>query len=177
MGTVFLSQTLGISRSPVCGNGVCEIGERPLRDSTGGSSTACERDCGHPYVPCPIARGIEGGKRPHLRIEGFPRLPAHRASHSVLAAEMTCGGRGVCFTASGQCGCYLGHRGGACEECIPGWVMTSRGCMFQSQTFGTQSGGTLTASLSSILIAVGVGAGVSFFMIVGFTLLTRRGLR
>ena len=59
-GAVFLAETVGLARVPVCGNGICEIGERYF-EGTWADGTVCMSDCGHSYLPCPATQGVEEG--------------------------------------------------------------------------------------------------------------------
>jgi len=147
-GGLFLAETLRVARAPICGNGICEIAERPIVGSAG-SKTECKEDCFHEYMPCPTAAGID--------------------------RDTVCSGRGVCFATTGQCSCFKGHYGAVCEKCIPGWVMRNGTCVFQSPAKGEGAAeGAQTASLASILISVLAGAGVSAIAIVGFTVIAKR---
>lgn len=66
-------------RVGVCGNGVCEVGERALNSSSGaGLLGSCPADCPGPYADCP--------------------------SNGSLA----CSGKGQCLTNQGMCNCYPG---------------------------------------------------------------------
>ncbi|BBN05436.1 hypothetical protein MPTK1_3g13090 [Marchantia polymorpha subsp. ruderalis] len=93
-----------VARAGVCGNGMCERGERCSQN--GQSSTTdgpcCSADC--PYVPiaCPITLD---GPRSHV----------------------PCSKNGICHDASGQCDCFEGYQGDACDMCLKGYVMIPPG--------------------------------------------------
>ena len=76
----------------VCGNAVCEQGERCDVDSVDGT-TCCAEDCRFSLNGCPAMAG--------------DTLP--------------CGGHGVCLPGSGQCSCYSGSAGSACELDVLAW--------------------------------------------------------
>ena len=52
-----------MARAPVCGNGICEIGERPVSGGNG-LSTSCDQDCHHAYTACPAQVALGSGKGP-----------------------------------------------------------------------------------------------------------------
>ncbi|EFJ11962.1 hypothetical protein SELMODRAFT_425768 [Selaginella moellendorffii] len=94
-----------VRRAGVCGNGLCERGERCT--SVGASATTfrtscCLQDC--PYVsavcPAPMAGPMK---------------------------NKTCSGRGICLEASGQCDCFRGYAGSDCSICAWGWIQTPSG--------------------------------------------------
>jgi hypothetical protein len=66
----FLGDTMQLVRVPICGNGICEAGERALVDAPP-DRTTCTDDCGHSYAPCPEVEGFEGGKLP-INLLGLP---------------------------------------------------------------------------------------------------------
>ncbi|KAL2635003.1 hypothetical protein R1flu_006482 [Riccia fluitans] len=87
-----------VARAGLCGNGVCERGERC--NQNGQSSTTdgpcCSADC--PYVPigCPITlRGVR--------------------------KNLPCSKNGLCLDASGRCDCFDGYQGEACDTCLNGY--------------------------------------------------------
>lgn len=66
-------------RVGVCGNGVCEVGERAVNGSSGaGLLGSCPADCPAPYVQCPTN------------------------------GTVACSGKGQCLTSQGSCSCYPG---------------------------------------------------------------------
>eukprot|EP01029_Cantina_marsupialis_P013441 TRINITY_DN2973_c0_g1_i3.p1 TRINITY_DN2973_c0_g1~~TRINITY_DN2973_c0_g1_i3.p1 ORF type:complete len:339 (+),score=63.39 TRINITY_DN2973_c0_g1_i3:239-1255(+) len=86
----------------VCGNGLCEIGERCLS----GEETnvgCCIEDCPLIIKPCP----------------------------APLGSSLSCGGSssGICNYNSGECSCFTaaGFTGIACEQCNEGWFRTAGG--------------------------------------------------
>jgi hypothetical protein len=76
----------------MCGNAVCEQGERCDVDSTDGT-TCCAADCRFSLSSCP----------------------------TVAGDTLPCGGHGVCLPGSGQCSCYSGSAGSACEIDVLAW--------------------------------------------------------
>ena len=76
----------------MCGNSVCEQGERCDVDSTDGT-TCCAADCRFSLSSCP----------------------------TVAGDTLPCGGHGVCLPGSGQCSCYSGSAGSACEIDVLAW--------------------------------------------------------
>lgn len=84
----------GVRPVAVCGNGVCEVGERC---DAATCASGCQRDC--PYIKhaCPTPSWAGGGE---------------------------CSGKGICVGASGACECFTGHgyTGVACEQCTNGFI-------------------------------------------------------
>ena len=79
----------------VCGNKRCEIGEeRSVCDS--GTCVpnvhACEVDCPFVLKQCPVS------------------------VHNHSATQ--CGAAGLCLLASGECSCFRGYVGAACQVCV-----------------------------------------------------------
>jgi hypothetical protein len=79
----------------VCGNSVCETGERP---DTTSDWAGCPEDCPLPIVTCPIANGAV----------------CNGDAAGTCIAE---GGVGVC-----ACNAAAGYTGPACAECGPGFL-------------------------------------------------------
>lgn len=84
-------------RQPVCGNGLCEVGEACRGVAVGTSAGAfacCPSDCGLPVAAC-----LTDG-----------------AGHQ-------CSGHGTCQLSSGSCQCNTqhGYSGGDCSGCAVGW--------------------------------------------------------
>ena len=66
-------------RIGMCGNGVCEVGERAVNDSSGaGLLGSCPADCPAPYAQCPTN------------------------------GTVACSGNGQCLSSQGACNCYPG---------------------------------------------------------------------
>ncbi|GMH43548.1 hypothetical protein BSKO_11470 [Bryopsis sp. KO-2023] len=78
----------------LCGNGICELDERPVMN--GQESDGCPIDCMVPLI-----------HPPSTEIQG-------RSTH--------CSGRGKPLFVSGACQCFSGHSGDACESCKPGFI-------------------------------------------------------
>jgi hypothetical protein len=76
----------------LCGNAVCEQGERCDVDSADGTA-CCAADCRFSLSGCP----------------------------AVAGDTLPCGGHGVCLPGSGQCSCYSGSAGSACEIDVLAW--------------------------------------------------------
>ncbi|CAL8471031.1 g10573 [Coccomyxa elongata] len=95
---------LDVAAVAVCGNSVCEIGERPVANtsSTVGSA-GCPIDCPVEFVPCPVPPG----------------------------SASPCGGRprGVCASASGACACGRGYTGNDCISCSAGFYRQGSRCL------------------------------------------------
>ncbi|KAL0022292.1 hypothetical protein WJX79_005985 [Trebouxia sp. C0005] len=98
---------LAIAAVAVCGNGVCELGERPNATAAGVNATGgCPEDCFVPYVICPIPSG----------------------------SLSMCGGtpRGQCLTSSGACSCSTGYSGVDCGKCALGYSREGMRCVLES---------------------------------------------
>jgi hypothetical protein len=74
-------------RAGICGNGMCENGERCDSSSKSvtlpGNTTCCLMDCPFVSSTCPIPLSGAG-------------------------ANKSCAGNGICLDASGQCSCFVG---------------------------------------------------------------------
>jgi hypothetical protein len=83
-----LLRVMLVQRVGVCGNGVCEVGERQLLNSEGDvlqeAAAACVQDCPGSFVLCPAPVGPVGD------------------------ADRECGGNGRCIRTSGTCDCNAG---------------------------------------------------------------------
>lgn len=85
---IFTVQSMeDVKRAGICGNGMCETGERCDPSSKSAvhkaNHTCCLKDCPYVSLTCPI-----------------PLTGAH--------PHKACGGNGICLDASGQCSCFLG---------------------------------------------------------------------
>eukprot|EP00898_Chlorokybus_atmophyticus_P007758 jgi/Chlat1/7984/Chrsp7S07743 len=92
-----------VAREGVCGNGVCEAGERCVAAAEGSNTPyyddCCDMDCHYTVHACPVP-GI---------------------------GEPECALRGRCLARSGQCDCHVGYAGVACEGCADGWLRGADG--------------------------------------------------
>ncbi|CAM6098029.1 unnamed protein product [Calypogeia fissa] len=94
-------------RVGICGNGMCERGERCNQFGRSQTSTGscCMKDC--PFVPksCPTPQDGPKANRP-------------------------CSNNGLCLDARGHCQCFQGYRGRSCQHCQNGWTEMKDGtCM------------------------------------------------
>ena len=80
----------------VCGNGICEAGERC--DQSGIGAACCGEDCSLSLSPCPSAAG----------------------------STIPCSGSGVCLRGSGVCACFAGYIGSACDTPYFGQVSATK---------------------------------------------------
>eukprot|EP01029_Cantina_marsupialis_P004721 TRINITY_DN14909_c1_g2_i6.p1 TRINITY_DN14909_c1_g2~~TRINITY_DN14909_c1_g2_i6.p1 ORF type:complete len:632 (-),score=219.60 TRINITY_DN14909_c1_g2_i6:166-2061(-) len=83
-----------MKREGICGNDMCEIGERCDFDVA--NSDCCAQDCPYSLEYCPVPSG----------------------------SSTPCGGHGNCLIAQGSCECYgaNGYTGADCSECLPGFT-------------------------------------------------------
>jgi len=85
-----------VSRTPNCGNDVCEIGE-PLSVEATPSDESCPEDCDFSFAYCAFSRGYNGELVP-------------------------CSGHGICsFANEPSCDCHKGYTGENCEDCAEGF--------------------------------------------------------
>ncbi|KAJ7561289.1 hypothetical protein O6H91_03G022100 [Diphasiastrum complanatum] len=92
-----------VSRSGVCGNGLCERGERCNTEGNSASlngQPCCFKDCPYVSSSCP---GQTFG----------------------LVAQLSCSGNGICLDSTGQCSCFEGYAGLDCSECVLDWIPIS----------------------------------------------------
>ncbi|GMH34417.1 hypothetical protein BSKO_02251 [Bryopsis sp. KO-2023] len=92
--TIFTEDKVG-----VCGNGICELNERPVMN--GDESDGCPVDCMVPLI--------------------------HPPATVVQGRSVHCSGRGKPLFVSGTCQCYAGYSGDACEACQPGFIRLAGG--------------------------------------------------
>jgi len=87
---------LDINKHPVCGNGICEIGEAPS-NADPPSEFECAQDCSMEFTWCELTPGFRG-------------------------RAVSCSGHGLCLYANnGQCDCFTGYAGANCELCARGF--------------------------------------------------------
>ena len=132
------NSTADVTGAGVCGDGVCQSGETCLN---GGDDSCCIADCDTVLLACPASSGGD-----------------------------MCGGtsRGLCLIASGQCDCFTGYTGSACEFCAAGWAasLTVSGTCVRADAVETEvSDGAGLGTMVVVGIAVGagvlVGAGIA----------------
>jgi len=126
-----------VERRGVCGNGLCEVGERPAGIATtlvGYELESCHVDCSQPLRQCPA---------PADAPDGAP-----------------CGGTGRCLHASGVCACFPGYTGDDCGQCERGFYRVGRGrCTPSSETLASVVMRTVSpagGSTSSTVFAVSI---------------------
>lgn len=93
-----------VDRRGICGNGFCEVGERPIEAEAWAESyqfalNLCPTDCPTELRACPAPVG----------------------------SDVMCGGYGRCLQASGVCDCFIGYGGDDCGDCAPGYLRTPGG--------------------------------------------------
>lgn len=85
--SLFVHSLPVIHKVGICGNGVCEKGERCNEQSKSaikhGDNTCCIEDCPYVSLTCPIS--LNGPYK-----------------------QIACSAKGTCLDASGQCKCFLG---------------------------------------------------------------------
>ncbi|GMH38086.1 hypothetical protein BSKO_05970 [Bryopsis sp. KO-2023] len=145
-----------VTREAVCGNKVCEAGERPIistgvddsQDVVGG----CPEDCKLPYKQCPV--GLSPPK-------GGPEF---------------CSGHGHCHTASGQCTCWDGYTGSACDECDKGYIRSNSICVLQYTIEGvplTPTDGASAFGQPLMVLGLAVSALAIIALVAGAVMLHR----
>ncbi|WIA29150.1 hypothetical protein OEZ86_011661 [Tetradesmus obliquus] len=96
-----LQEVLLVQRLGVCGNGLCEVGERALLNAAAEAikeaAAPCPQDCPLSFSMCPAPLGPVGDR----------------------TAE--CGGNGRCIRSQRVCDCFTGYGGDACEQCLAGF--------------------------------------------------------
>ncbi|KAL0020441.1 hypothetical protein WJX77_003488 [Trebouxia sp. C0004] len=96
-----ITQVTQSHRVGICGNGICEVGERGIQSN--GSQMhlqgSCPEDCPVQYSACP-------------------------ANDST-----PCSGKGTCLSSQGVCNCFPGYEGPACESCTSGWIPSQDYCI------------------------------------------------
>ena len=100
-----------VAPSPICGNGICEGGERCADAAC--AAPGCRVDCVYLVLPCPA-----GSSR-------FALGAAATGATAAAAATGECAGHGTCLSSSGACACYeaIGYTGAACDECAAGYLL------------------------------------------------------
>jgi len=89
------SQVQGSTLASMCGNNVCEAGERP---DAGNGVSGCTLDCPYPVYSCPAAHGAE-------------------CNGAGFCAPVASSATGVCV-----CNTDQGYLGADCSVCAPGFI-------------------------------------------------------
>jgi hypothetical protein len=115
-------------RVGTCGNGVCEVGERPTGDNP---NEGCPADCAFPFLSCPPYAAPDNNS---TRFPGW--LDSGKNSSSSSSSETaastkppSCSGFGACFNALGACSCYAGYAGPDCGACARGYARVGGYCV------------------------------------------------
>ncbi|CAD7695133.1 unnamed protein product [Ostreobium quekettii] len=104
---------LSVERLPVCGNGVCEVGE-----AAGSSGSSSRRGFGCPE-DCPFRFDYN--------------CPTANENSLVGRQDEMCSGNGRCLYAEeGRCDCYAGYEGAACDRCSLGFMVFNRKCVLRT---------------------------------------------
>ncbi len=163
-GAAFAIQAVpAVSLRAVCGNGVCESGERP---NAGTGTVGCPDDCPYPVLSCPAVNGYV----------------CNNAGACVASSFVTASGY------NGRCACQTaqGYAGDACELCQPGFATasTTTGGVVLSvcRRLEVQSRAVPTADVPSsagglgvyLWVIIGGGAGVCVLLVVLAALCYRR---
>lgn len=104
-----------LSRVATCGNQRCEVGERCHADERATAVDCCPEDCPHEHVECP----------------------------TTIDSSAPCDGHGLCVAATGECTCFVGYTGDACNECSTGYDDT-RGLGLNSVDYGDGEAGFIS---------------------------------
>jgi len=112
-----VSQVTSADVAAVCGNNICEVGERP-NVFTG--VVGCAADCPYPVVECPV--GPNG-----LQCSG-------------VGSCLSSGGEGVCA-------CWSSYGGDACDSCGEGFTNSTGGCLKLESTVFALPGKPLPIAL------------------------------
>ncbi|GAQ88137.1 Subtilisin-related protease with thrombospondin repeats [Klebsormidium nitens] len=152
-----LTAVTHVQKAGVCGNGMCELGERCTAQGTSatmGNDTdpvtglpvaCCYQDCQFVPMLCPA-----------------PALGAR--------AGQPCAGAGRCLDSTGVCDCFTGHAGADCSQCADGWSLTQTGlCVFRldgsllaqpsSPTVGSPPSRGNTTNATILDVPTGSGSG------------------
>ena len=140
---VSVSSVTSVSTSAVCGNGVCEVGERP-----GGGVVGCPVDCPYPVLTCPVANGVA-------------------CNNAGACVALSSSSSSSSTTFSGVCSCRVaqGYSGAACDGCTSGFVALAGACVkVESGSHTTTT--VVAAPASSHFPYVVVGAAAGGFVVV-----------
>jgi hypothetical protein len=110
-----IGPVLAVTRAGVCGDGVCQVNERPAP----GNPRSCHEDCPFPYLTCPpfLPPPQNGGSSSGGGGSGTAPPSPPRPS--------PCNGVGTCHTALGACACFRGYAGPDCGRCALGYKRVS----------------------------------------------------
>ena len=121
---------------PVCGNGVCEAGERP--DAANGV-TGCRADCPYPVAHCPSSNALPCSGNGLCSVSG---------------------------SGTGQCTCFVagGYSGTDCSTCALGFHAVGGACVHTEAALAVQSpsGGTPSSGGSGAGSGTGADGSSSF---------------
>ena len=103
---------------PLCGNGVCESGERPGSAGASGS-TACAADCPFPVLNCPTVNG-------------------NVCNNAGVCVSATGSSAVTVNGFNGMCNCWIlqGYTGDACGTCAAGFTQLSPSSSSSSTSTG-----------------------------------------
>ncbi len=148
---------VSVQAHPLCGNGICETGERLL----------CGGDCLVPAVTCPVStNGVECSGRGWCAPASGGDVGPHLAA-------------GVCV-----CNALQGYAGSACDQCAQGFVPQAGvgsaalpACVRLEVTLLPTGGGNGSSSHLGIILGVVLGVGVPLLVLAAWAAVTcrRRG--
>jgi len=127
-----VSQVTSAAVEAVCGNGICEVGERP---NVPAGESGCVADCPYPVVVCPV--GSNGRQC------------------SGAGACLSSGGQGVCA-------CWGSYGGDACATCAGGYTNSSSGSCVRLESsvlvLSKHSNNDITKAVLGGVLGGGLGA-------------------
>ena len=139
----------GAAPTTVCGNGVCESGERPDASSPG-----CAADCPYPVLTCPVVNGAV------CNAAGSCVAPSSPAAASSVY--------------SGRCECRpsQGYSGDSCSECAPGFSAAAGGSACVKLEAAPRSTSVSSSSSSTVftfpvIVIIAGGGGLLALVLLG----------